>query len=453
MSPQPRVIKLKRVVDPNDPNPDNPDSYVDVPCITQISFRDGSGQVFVRTFDSTNNNNGRTTHTHTVKNQVQDGSKNITIDDQNKIDVERIDEAKIQYGDQIEVMKPLSNDPPPLGPTDGPSLGHLKSHVVRYNQENTSDPDSVPWVDVELIDKIKLKGYFKSSVSTRNRVSHSGNTIDAKQQVTFDLSGNTMGDTKDDSDTGMPLNDATDPFNPTFVKIDTTLDMLPMDTNGNPDPVRLDPFQNIVNVSWAPRLIVVLSVGIVHTINTDDEDEYFAYNPPSLSTIPGDPFPDATRDQVAFTWQVFDVTDGKQIDNGVLNAPQGTQTPPYKARTVGQANYSLANGVMTRRKSDGTLAWQVDVTTLNLGQSGDDGQIFFDPFDFQVVAGGIVVICHGAAMISGTMSIVNCYFGLVKLKGKDGSLLWHKYSNPIPDSIGGIGYVADSKYSSNGKKS
>ncbi len=457
MSPQPRVIKLKRIVDPNDPNPDDPDSYVDVPCVTEISFTDGSGQVFVRKFDSTQNNSGRMTHTHTVKNQSQDSSKNITIDDQNKLDVERIDGANIKYGDQIEIIKPLSNDPPPLGPTDDPSLGHLKSHVVRYNQDNTSDPGAIPWIDVELIDMIKWKGYFKSSVSTRNRVSHSGNTVDAKQQVTHSLSGNQMGDTKDDSDTGMPLNDTSDPFNPTFVKIDTTLDMLPMDTNGNPDPVRLDPFQNIVNVNWAPHLIVVLSIGITHTVNPDNEDEYFTYNPHSLETLTElDVYGEATTDQISFTWDVFDARTGAKVDNGILHPPiSPTNQPPYKPVIESLKNYTQVGSVISRFKPDGTLIWAVDIGMLGLGQPDADGNIFFGPINFGIVTGGIIVFCGGSGTTTPgfTSGAFENYYGLVKLKSKDGSVLWHKYSNPVPINIGDNAYVPyQGSYLSNGKK-
>jgi hypothetical protein len=435
---QQRLVKLKRVVDPNDPNPDNPDSYVDVPVTVKLYINDGEGQGYVKTFDSTQQNNSRTVHTHTVKNQTTDGLGNITKNDDNTIDVERIDRMRIRNADQVEVIRPNNNDPAPLGPTDDPSSGHLKTHVLRYNQENMNDPYSEPWIDVEVVDKLKTKGFFKGEPN--------GNSNDAGQITILTLTSN---------DSGKDLNDPTDPFNPMWSKVDTTLDSLPMDTNGNPDPVRLSLVENIVNVSWLPHLVVIISTGTVHAVNPLNGDDYFKYNPPSLNITndPLDPFPDANSAQIAFTWDVYDTNTGKKIDNGVFKAPLGTQHPPYKDVPFKfRPNYDLISGIMKRFDKDGATVWSVDVTTLGLGQPGDDGLIFLSPNSFAVVTGGVVVLCNGSAKLFGPFGgvVEGTYYMLVKLKAKDGSKLWSKYSNPVPSVVGNDAYLAQSMYASLG---
>jgi hypothetical protein len=237
-----RVVGLKRLIDPNDPNPNNPTNYIDIPVIVSIWFKDANkAQRYRRTFNNSKALNARTVHTHTVKNQSLDASGKFTADDTNSVDVERIDALTIKNADWHSTWHLHNQDPAPqLAPSD-PAYdpgkeGHNKTHVVRYNKGNVNDPTSTPWVDVELVDILAMKG------AKKQRGNHT-------QVRYYHLGGN---------DPGADLNDATDPFSPTWgdITFHPTLGTLPVDTNGNPDPVRLDPFQNIVNINWGDGLAV-----------------------------------------------------------------------------------------------------------------------------------------------------------------------------------------------------
>jgi hypothetical protein len=247
---QRRIVKYKRIVNPADSS-----SYVDVPCITDIWFLSNDGQMYHRTFDSTANNTLRQTHISTVQNQTQDLSGNVTADGGNKIDVERIDQIQVQNSDWYEYLN-LSN-------SDGNPSQVRKTHVLRYNQSNTNDANATPWVDIEVIDEFTIQGFLKQTHTFKL-----GET-DASQINIYSLT----------NDPGSSLNndDGSDPRNPpsnggangqqTALWGDNTywgddLDWLPLDTNGNPDPVRLDPFQNIVNVSWGGDWVLDTGFGV-----------------------------------------------------------------------------------------------------------------------------------------------------------------------------------------------
>jgi hypothetical protein len=226
-----RVVKYKRVVDPSDPDPKNPTSWIDVPCIIQIGFLSPEGQLYVRKFDSTQKNNLRKTHTVTVKHTTKSGGH----EDGNQIAVERIDEIQVRNGDWYEYLR-FSND-------DANPSKLRKTHVLRYNQSNKNDPNEEPWVDVAVIDEFTIKGFLKQT-----HLFKLGDT-DASQVTVYKLK----------NDPGQPLGDDDDPNNPKWGDnkfYGANIDQLPLDTNGNPDPVRLDPFQNIVNVNWGGGLAV-----------------------------------------------------------------------------------------------------------------------------------------------------------------------------------------------------
>jgi hypothetical protein len=243
-----RDVYLKRLIDPSDPNPSNPTSYIDIPVIVSISFLDHNrAQGYKRTFNNSKDRNTREVHTKTVKNQSIGAGGKFSTDDSNSVDVERIDKLTVKNDDWRAVWGLVNQDPAPqVAPADpafDPKIhGHEKTHVVRYNKDNVNDPSATPWVDVELIDVLKLKG-AKKQRGDHTQVRH------------YHL---------DYNDPGADLNDATDPFNPTWSDIKYwenqlgagPLPMIIMDTNGNPDPVRLDPFQNIVNVNWGDGLAV-----------------------------------------------------------------------------------------------------------------------------------------------------------------------------------------------------
>jgi hypothetical protein len=225
-----RVVQYKRIVDPSDSDPGNPTSYIDVPCITQIDFLSPEGQLYVRKFDSTAKNQLRKTHTVTVKHTTKSGGE----EDGNQIDVERIDEIQIQNGDWYEYLRFSNND-------DNPSQVR-KTHVLRYNQANKNDKDEEPWVDVAVIDEFTIKGFLKQT-----HLFDLGST-DASQITVYKLN----------NDPGLPLGDDDDPKDPRWGNNEFygVNGQLPLDTNGNPDPVRLDPFQNIVNINWGGGLAV-----------------------------------------------------------------------------------------------------------------------------------------------------------------------------------------------------
>jgi hypothetical protein len=253
-----RTISFKRIVDPDDPDPANPTSYVDVPCILGVRLIDGKDPLqLVRTYDNTISNNRRAVHVTTVKNQSTPDGKTIVADDSNKLDCERVKSCQHVHADWIEHHYFVNGDPAPLpapiDPAYDPTKGHIKSHVVRYNQANKNDPNETPWVDIELVDRTKIVGMRKERDS------------DAGQVAIIHLSQDGGDDT---------FSDPNDPFNPRWGDRDHYLKqnwklvgnpppdgkgaklIMPIDTNGNPDPVRLDPFQNITNCDWGSGLAV-----------------------------------------------------------------------------------------------------------------------------------------------------------------------------------------------------
>jgi hypothetical protein len=249
---QQRVVKYKRIVDPSDPHPQNPASYIDVPCITGIWFLSNNGQMYHRTFDSTANNTLRDVTVVAVDHQTQGGG----TDTSNSIQFERINQVQVQNSDWYEYLS-FKNDPnnPPV---------KRKSHVLRYNQANQNDANATPWVDVEVMDQFAIQGFLKQTHSFKL-----GETDSAQVNI-YNLN----------NDPGQALvnDDGSDPLNPpagntvgdssgqtAALWSDNTywgdIGQLPLDTNGNPDPVRLDPFQNIVNVNWASGLAVEFQSG------------------------------------------------------------------------------------------------------------------------------------------------------------------------------------------------
>lgn len=245
--PAGRVIGLKRIVDPDDPDPQNPTNYVDVPTIVSIRIMDGYiPQTMIRSYYSIDGNDIRQTKVHTVKNQSTSNGSTIQTDDTNKLDVERVLMCQHVNADWIEWHYFNNGDPAPLpapiDPAYDPTLGHVKSHVVRYNKDNKNDPNSTPWIDVELADVVRIIGNRKERES------------DAAQVAIVSLNNDGGDDT---------FSDPGDPFNPAWADINYYqtqnwgyAGIMPLDTNGNPDPVRLDPFTNIVNVDWGSGLAV-----------------------------------------------------------------------------------------------------------------------------------------------------------------------------------------------------
>lgn len=261
-----RTVFLKRLIDPSDPDPTNPTNYIDVPCIVSIYFEDpGDGQVYQRILDSTAQNNTRQVHTKEVGWQSFDSDGSVSSDTSNQVMVERIDETDDYNPDYLERVQLIDQDPAPLPPPSDPSYnadsGHWITHVVRYNKDNINDPDATPWVDIEVADAIKLQGFLEQR--HRNTGSHAD---DSGQVFTLNF----------DNDPGdQNFTDPNDPYPARWADINywspsdgSAYQYMPQDTdgatpdaNGNPAPVRLDPFQNIVNINWSGGLAVEFLTG------------------------------------------------------------------------------------------------------------------------------------------------------------------------------------------------
>lgn len=139
-----RVYKRKRIRNPIDET-----MYVDIPVIYEARFRSMTDQAqeFYIYFDNSENSS-RKVHAKRVTNNS---------DNEQYVDVERIDEWSIkimqeQAQESTFVMK--NNDPPPIQPDGSNNPSHEKTHVVRYYKDNNSG--SEVWVDVELIDELKI---------------------------------------------------------------------------------------------------------------------------------------------------------------------------------------------------------------------------------------------------------------------------------------------------------
>jgi hypothetical protein len=304
-----RLVYLKRIVDPDDPDPANPTSYVDVPVIVGAVLGDtGNSTSYWRSHDSTADNSARTTRQVEIRHQSQDGSGNITADSgTTPLVVERVDKFRVRNYDQKEIptLHSPSSDEGVFGATGnspgesagssagnamgGPDPGKWLTHVVRYNGGNTPDAGDTPWIDVELMDICKLRGYFvqRDRYTGFDRNQHSDYT-----QMTYLWLKNDPGVGPEGG-----FSDPDDPFNPTWSDInywyhvgngeiqpgdpwpgdgntDGLLPYLPNDgsnglgSSGDGGAVRLDPFQNIVNYQFGGKsLIITTTLQIADTLS------------------------------------------------------------------------------------------------------------------------------------------------------------------------------------------
>jgi hypothetical protein len=181
-----RKTHMVRITNPNDDT-----VFVDVKCIDQIGFVDPheQGQEYVYRLNNTQVNASRKVHAAT-----------ITGSDGSTVSVERIDQWECLIPQEVaqeERFRMIGNaQEPPV---------HFKTHVFRVT--NPANPDI--WVDVQRIDELSI-------VVPQEQA----------QEKIFTLQ--------------WPDDDMTNPSN-----VDTSSD----GSSINP-PWRLDPFQNIVGVSW-----------------------------------------------------------------------------------------------------------------------------------------------------------------------------------------------------------
>lgn len=150
------VLARLRVINPHDLDVKNPTSFIDVPVIVQISFRDqkDGAQEYCHGVDNSDDS-GRKYHIFRVCNQSGDGGTTI-IDQGNWLDVERVEcfpmfSAK-ERGQQFGRITGNTDLPGgwPAQPGDLSDLDRSGSfrRVYRYTTDNSKD--GVPWIDMEM---------------------------------------------------------------------------------------------------------------------------------------------------------------------------------------------------------------------------------------------------------------------------------------------------------------
>lgn len=192
-----------------------------VPVIDQITFSDNvdRGQETTWAYDNSNQNQSRKVHVVTV------GSGNGSVE------VERIDKYScldpVERGQ--ETQSALNNSTEPIPPqTD--QLPGRKVQFVRYYANN--DQTSSSWVDVEQIVQLNVL-----------------DPVDRGQETQY---ATTAFPPAND-----PIDDG-DPYMPTFATCDMSLPIADYTESGTIDPPwRIDPWQNIVNVSTFERYFIV----------------------------------------------------------------------------------------------------------------------------------------------------------------------------------------------------
>lgn len=207
-----RVYKRKRIKDPTDAN-----NYIDIPVLYQANFKtmQEQAQESVLYFNNSSTSS-RKIHTRRVTNP-NDGSY---------VDVERIDEwysktAAEQAQERTHILKNI--DPPPMQPDGGNDPSHEKTHIVRYYKNNAAGSQKT-WVDVELIDELKI--------------------IDASSQYQEWIWY------AKHPELDMPISDSSVPYAVTVGYCDPSFELAPLETSFDP-PYRLDPLRNIINCKWS----------------------------------------------------------------------------------------------------------------------------------------------------------------------------------------------------------
>jgi hypothetical protein len=208
-----RETSVRRITKPDDPT-----TYVDLKIIDVLSFIDPHDryQESEYTFDNTSQNTSRDTHTVTV----------TGIDDPSStVDVERIDsfdttDERDSFQEAITSL--LNDDDPPK---------HLQTHTLKVF--NATDDST--WIKIQRVDRFSV-------VDPRSQY----------QETVFQLKWDDGSSATDDGEGNVDLDNTE---NSTY---DSGLDEPDTSSDGteiNP-PWRLDPFQNIVDVSWGKSFVV-----------------------------------------------------------------------------------------------------------------------------------------------------------------------------------------------------
>jgi hypothetical protein len=250
-----RVVKRKQVRLPGG-------GTVDVPVITQITFKDpvNRGQEAQYAVDNSAQAN-RDVHVAAI---LDDGSTDESAGANNTntdaLQVERIDlwrvKDPVDRGQQTHIApdsKTVAEPPdaPPYFTT------HKKTHIVRY----INTPDDGSFIDSELIDEFRIKDPVNRGQQTWYTLQ---NPPDNQN-----IDGITIGDPVDGTDDGNG--------NPIYqIQVDPTLDDVSDTANGVDPPWRLDPFQNIVSGGggisafvWSPQYFGAPEVDYINTQNFD----------------------------------------------------------------------------------------------------------------------------------------------------------------------------------------
>ncbi len=184
-----------------------------IPCLEQIPFSVAADQYQEHVLYLRNGvENDRKVHVRDVPN----------VDNDATIPVERIDRLPVktmaeQAQERLYYLKNL--DPPPILPDGSNDPAHEKVHYVRYFEDNNSNSDN--WVDVELIDRLKI-------------------TVAAEQyqEWILYLRHDVLGDEIESP--GVNYGPVTVGF------CDMSLDTGQGEASGIDPPYRFDPFQNII---------------------------------------------------------------------------------------------------------------------------------------------------------------------------------------------------------------
>lgn len=140
-----RLYKRKRIR-----NPADSDVFVDIPVLYEARFKlmADQAQEFYVYFDNSENSS-RTVRVQRIVNNA---------DESQYVDVERIEEWQVktmQEQAQESIFVMTNTDPPPMQPNGSNNPSHEQTHIVRYYMSN--NPNSDTWVDVELIDELRIK--------------------------------------------------------------------------------------------------------------------------------------------------------------------------------------------------------------------------------------------------------------------------------------------------------
>jgi hypothetical protein len=213
-----RVYKRKTITLPDGT------TKIDVPVLYQSKFGVAADQHQDQWayFD----NSAKSSRKVHVQNIYLNGKKPVNGDGGGSfIQVERIDSffVKIMAEGAQEYEYPLTNkDPPPIQLDGTNSPAHERTHVVRYYPNNESS-GAAGWLDVELIDELKVSCAADQYQEWRIICRH--------------------------PDLGDPVTDSHVPYNVTIGFCDPSFEQAPDDSqNGIDPPYRLDPFRNIVNL-------------------------------------------------------------------------------------------------------------------------------------------------------------------------------------------------------------